>query len=84
VVANDLLVLAQTLPGRRHDPVCKPFVQVRPLLLRERGVGSVADEEVAEGKSRVATIRLHGANQLQPHELGQQRGIATEGHKRFT
>ena len=48
VVTDDLLVLGQALGDGPLEPVGEALVEDRPLGLRERLVGGVADQDVAE------------------------------------
>ena len=77
MVGQDLLVLGRAVRARPGEPGGVPLVQVGPDLLRDGGVGGVADQPVREAKAVVAGERgLVGSDQLladERHQVGGQR-----------
>ena len=73
VKAEDLVELHE--PATVLEPVGEALVQLRPHGFRERVVGGVADQQVAEAEAVLAReLSLLGMNQVPPHESGQPRG----------
>ena len=69
VVAHDLLELVHARRGGVLEPVREALVQLRARLLRQRPVGGVADQDVAEAEGVVvAEGRAVGADQVAPDE----------------
>ncbi len=73
VVAEDLVELEE-IPAVALEPFGEPLVQLRADGLRQRVVGRVANQHVAEAE-RVVTGEhgLVGTDELLPHERGQPR-----------
>ena len=73
VVAEDLVQLDQLLSALLQ-PAGEALVQLRPGGFRERVVGGVADQQVAEAEAVLACeLRLVGTDQLPADERGQAR-----------
>ena len=73
VVAEDLVQLDQLLSALLQ-PAGEALVQLRPGRLRERVVGGVTDQQVAEAEAVLACeLRLVGTDQLPADERGQTR-----------
>ena len=73
VVAEDLVQLDQ-LVSALLQPGGEALVQLGPGRFRERVVGGVADQQVAEAEAVLAReLRLVGTDQLAAHERGQAR-----------
>ena len=54
VVADDLLEFAEPVPGRSLEPGGVALVQIGPRVLRQRAIGGVADQAMAEAESLLA------------------------------
>ena len=76
VVCDDLLVLDEPVAGNSLEPVGEAGVKVSALLFRERCVGGVANQEMAEAKrliaSRAGAIRTDELLADQRHESRSQ------------
>ena len=79
MVADDLLELAQTVPGRPLEPGSVALVQVGPGVLRQRPVGGVANQRVAEAVGFLAgEVRHLRADQVaadEPQQSGFDRHV---------
>ena len=69
VIADDLLLFRDGVAGDALQPVGETFVELRASSFRDRLVGRVADQEMAESEGILADQRrAFGTDQLLPHE----------------
>jgi hypothetical protein len=63
--AEDLVVLADALPGQPLEPVREPLVERRPEFLGCRSIRGLTDEDVTEAERRlVDELGLRRADEL--------------------
>ena len=74
VVGEDFFELAQPLGRDAFQPAHEALVEIRAQLLRNRLVGSVADQRMSEGVAVVTrNLRATGTNELLARERQQMR-----------